>query len=1598
LRHDGADTELRTSGSEPLSRGVRFGDYRTTRHVGSGHGYELWEAEHTAGARVTLQVWGSNAPTADLDFRRYLETERRARELCGGGIVAVREHIVEGERAVLVLDVEQCCTLSAELEARGKLELGHAATWLLPVVGTVRRAHSGGLAHGGLTPRHILKDGLLSRVFGFGANHLLARERNLLACELSELSPPKRLEDLGSPFLTDAWALGAILATCLTGTRTRATLPCPASELATLLSGLPREVTDQIARLTELRAEDPCPDLESLEAVLARHVTRDSPRRHPDLAGVQTVAEPAMRRARWRDPHQLLDERFELFDESRSGAMGRVTRALDRLTGKSVAVKLLLDVGGRDGAARFAREANLLAALKHPAIVEYVQHGRTPAGEPYLAMEWLEGCDLEQYLTGNLLATPTQAGAARSSVSPRANFISIEDALTLGLRMAAATALLHGRGIVHRDIKPANIFLVDGQVERAKLIDLGVADWRADGGLTEPGALLGTPAYMAPEQAEPQRGKPCPASDIWAIGTVLYECLASARAFSGESLMAIFAKIVLHTPPPIQERRPDVPTELAALIERMLSKDPSARPRDGAALLRALERIRDHVGTPGASMAAPSSSLTMVEQRFGAVLLADRPSRSVDHAKIVDHVSDHGGHLSVLRDGSLLVRPLRAITLKDDAVAITRIALGLRNVEPSLRMAVTIGGVGGESAEQGDGHFGKAIDRVALLLPETPKGRVAVDEATRGLLEPHFEMLREGTKSYVTSEHPEGTRTLLGRPLSWVGRQRELGSLTSLFFEVVEESHSRVIVLTAPPGVGKTRLRLEFLQSLRQSGARFELVLGQGDSLSAGSPFVMLGPALRGSMGIYDGEPAHERERKLRQRIGRHTPKDQVERLVGFIGEMIGVEVAVPDESLKAARKDPMLLNELMKSAWATWLEHECRIQPLVLVLEDLHWGDGPSVKYVDAALTHLRELPFLVVALARPELDELFPSLWDRHTPELLRLRGLPENACRNLARQALPPDIDAEVVDRIVERAEGNAFFLEELIRMVADGARDELPATVLGMVQSRLDAFGTQTKRVLRAASVFGEVFWKDGVAALLGSNRGGFTLEECLNQLTHAEVLTKANSARIPGEGEYRFRHALLRDGAYQTLTAPDCALGHRLAAEWLEGAGESDALVLAEHWVRGEQSERAARWFHRAALQALDANDLAMVVRNCERAAACEPAGALLGAVRALEATAAYWRSEYEAAAKYGALAAPLLEPGSSGWFQSVGYVIVAHARLGCYEQVDHWFQIALSQDALGEDRSEQLICLCRGAFQLIFHGSFAKADRVLERIATLMQDTGLLDALALAQANHVRGVRAAHVGDVATFLTHLEAAIAAFERAGDMRNVRLETTTLAWCYAEVGDFATAQRICRENLAECRRIQAQQAVTYAKVNLGYILSGCEGCRNEARDTLEDAIRECTLVNNLRLEGWARAHLSGVEFQSENLEAAEAHARRAVQLLGTSPGLEAWALGVLARVLLALEQHEEALATSRNAMTTLEHLGGLLQGESLPPLTLARAYFALGQRDAAKAAIRDARERLQRRTDRLNRAEWQRSFSQLPEYRETMRLWAEWCDTE
>ena len=212
-------------------------------------------------------------------------------------------------------------------------------------------------------------------------------------------------------------------------------------------------------------------------------------------------------------PGTSIAGRFDLLELAGSGGMGSVFRARDRTDGATVAVKLLHD-RSPEIRERFAREARVLASLRHPAIVRYLAHGDVPGEGRYLAMEWLEGETL----------------AARLARGP----ISLAETVAVAARLADALATAHAAGVVHRDVKPENLFLEQGDTVRAKLVDFGIARVReTSAARTRTGAILGSPGYMAPEQARGARDVDARV-DVFALGCVLFECATGKPAFGGE--------------------------------------------------------------------------------------------------------------------------------------------------------------------------------------------------------------------------------------------------------------------------------------------------------------------------------------------------------------------------------------------------------------------------------------------------------------------------------------------------------------------------------------------------------------------------------------------------------------------------------------------------------------------------------------------------------------------------------------------------------------------------------------------------------------------------------------------------------------------------------------------------------------------------------------------------------------------------------------------------------------------------------------------------------------------------------------------------------
>jgi len=283
---------------------------------------------------------------------------------------------------------------------------------------------------------------------------------------------------------------------------------------------------------------------------------------------------------------QILNDRYRLDSMLGQGGMGAVWLGLDVLLGRPVAVKTLRGETPR-ASDRFLLEARALAAIRSPGVVRILDFGTAPDGAVFMVMEHVDGLTLAGRLTDGPLTE--------------------SETLALIASVARSLSTVHSAGIVHRDIKPANIMLnPDGTVI---LVDFGIAVSPDGPRLTRSGALVGTPSYLAPEQAD--GGPITPATDLYALGVVAYECLTGRPPFDGPTPMAVVSKHLTEEPPPLP---PSVSATASSLVGRALAKDPADRWPDAASMARAADR--------SATLPSPRSAPARPPRRRRLTLIA----------------------------------------------------------------------------------------------------------------------------------------------------------------------------------------------------------------------------------------------------------------------------------------------------------------------------------------------------------------------------------------------------------------------------------------------------------------------------------------------------------------------------------------------------------------------------------------------------------------------------------------------------------------------------------------------------------------------------------------------------------------------------------------------------------------------------------------------------------------------------------------------------------------------------------------------------------------------------------------------------------------
>lgn len=293
------------------------------------------------------------------------------------------------------------------------------------------------------------------------------------------------------------------------------------------------------------------------------------------------------------DPNISVIGKYRIIELVGEGAMGVVYRAHDSVLDRTVAIKVMNESIARqeDLRKRFLREAQAAGSLQHPNVVSIYDLGDQD-GHLFIAMEFVQGLDLEKLIE---MGEP----------------LSLQARLDIIIDVLTGLAFAHKRGIVHRDIKPANIRV--GEDGRAKIMDFGVAHLSSSS-MTSTGSILGTPTYMAPEQIT--EGKTSPATDIFAVGGVLYQVLTMMKPFEGSTLQNLFFKIITETPRSVTDLMPGLPPSLDRIVQKAMAKEPADRYPSALEMANELTAVRSKLSGPSypASVSLSASVASAIEQ------------------------------------------------------------------------------------------------------------------------------------------------------------------------------------------------------------------------------------------------------------------------------------------------------------------------------------------------------------------------------------------------------------------------------------------------------------------------------------------------------------------------------------------------------------------------------------------------------------------------------------------------------------------------------------------------------------------------------------------------------------------------------------------------------------------------------------------------------------------------------------------------------------------------------------------------------------------------------------------------------------------------
>jgi predicted ATPase/class 3 adenylate cyclase len=947
--------------------------------------------------------------------------------------------------------------------------------------------------------------------------------------------------------------------------------------------------------------------------------------------------------------------------------------------------------------------------------------------------------------------------------------------------------------------------------------------------------------------------------------------------------------------------------------------------------------------------------------------------------RLAEPVAAHGGKVTrFMGDGFLAVYGLPRARENDPQMAVRA---GLEIVETSraiaqdlererglagfqVRVGVNTGLIVAGGVTEAEGTImGAAVNLAARLESAAPPGGVLISQQTyqhvRGIfdLEPGEAIQAKGFVAPVQVYRVQGakarafrmmTRGVEGVETRMIGRDAELGQLRAAFERVVQGQGRRFVLIVGEAGLGKSRLLEEFERWLDRQPAPFTVFRGRATLESVDLPYGLWRDLVAARFGILDDDSVATVRSKLVRGFRRALGDgDSVEMKAHFTGQLLGYDFH-DSPYLQGVLDAPQQLRDRALVYLLDYFRALAARQPVVVFLDDIHWADDSSLDVARYLSRELAHQPALFVALTRPTLFERRPAWNEGFAQRRLALRPLTRQESERLVGEVLHKvqDLPDVLRDLVAGSAEGNPFYLEELVKMlVEDGvivkseprwqvhrnrlAELRVPPTLTGVIQARLDGLPAEERAVLQQASVVGRVFWdaavqyvnRDSASPRVGREPSPWDINPDLDALEDREMIFQRGTSAFSDAAEYGFKHAILRDVTYESVLIRVRKVYHGLVADWLithsgERADEFSGLI-AGHLERAGREAEALAYLSQAAAAAAAKHAVNEAADFYARALALTPEEDLEG--------------------RYHLLL------GREKLFGAQGNPVAQREALASLEAL---------ADALGDAHKRAEVWL-RQAWFAIFRGEFSQGLAVAQRAVTLaeaVQDRGLV-----GQANYAVAWTSLQLADPDRVLVFAGDALRQARQAHDRRAEGNTLNILGLVSTNTGEYAAARDYLQGFLAIARELGDLEREVTALNNLGVALT-CLGDFQSAQSCLEHMLHVAAETGDRFSEGSARLNLAWVASARGDWEAARAQAEASVAMKREFEQMDATAEALvwLGHAWLGLGNPDEAIAAYGEALTLRRELDqphlemGALAG-------LAQAALANGDVRAAQGYV-------------------------------------------